>query len=363
MNFEYVCIECGERSQPDFFKLKCSDSDQSCFDIKYNEQSIGKDPILPLDKSEIVSMGEGGTPGVSLKNHFPELKDLICKLEYFSPTSSFKDRGSSILISAAKKYGVNEFVEDSSGNAGASMSAYAAMSGIKANIFAPESTPKSKLDQINIFGAKLHKIAGPRQESTTAARNFCDLSGIPYLSHNYNPFFIEGMKSFAYEIFNDYGQSITDIVIPVGNGSLLIGAQKGFDELKKLGKINISPKLHCVQVEGFSPISNKFNNNDWKFDQSSKTLAGGIAVTTPPRITQVLQCIKNSGSEAIIVSESSILGWHNKLALLGILSEITCAAAFSGVEQLKKMNIIGKDSKVLVPVTGSGLKDLANAKI
>ena len=363
MNFEYVCIECGEISEPNFFKLKCSESDQSCFDIKYNQKNSDQEITLPLKKSEIISMGEGGTPGISLKNHFPELNDLICKLEFFSPTGSFKDRGSSILISAAKKYGVKEFVEDSSGNAGASMSAYAAMSGIQANIFAPKSTPKSKLDQINIFGAKLHKIEGPRQESTIAARKFCDLSGTPYLSHNYNPFFIEGMKSFAYEIFEDYGESITDIVIPVGNGSLLIGAQKGFDELKELGKINTSPKLHCVQVEGFSPISNKFNNLDWEFNQLSKTLAGGIAVSEPPRIKQVLQCIESSGSEAIIVSESSILDWHNKLALLGILSEITCAAAFSGVDQLKKMNVIGKNSKVLVPVTGSGLKDLTNAKL
>ena len=363
MNFEYVCIECGETSKPDFFKLKCSDSDKSCFDIKYDEEVTHKDVALPLDKSEIISLGEGGTPGVSFKNHFPEFKDLICKLEYFSPTSSFKDRGSSILISAAKKYGVKEFVEDSSGNAGASMSAYASMSGIQANIFAPESTPKIKLDQIKIFGATLHKIEGTRQESTTAARKFCDLSGIPYLSHNYNPFFIEGMKSFAYEIVKDYGQSITDIVIPVGNGSLLIGAQKGFDELKKLGKIETSPKLHCVQVEGFSPISNKFNNLDWEFDQTSKTLAGGIAVSEPPRINQVLQCIEDSGSEAIVVSESSILDCHNKLALSGILSEITCAAAFSGVEQLKNMNVLNNNSKILVPIPGSGLKDLANARI
>ena len=363
MNIKYRCIECNRESPPDFFRLKCEESDYSCFDIFYEKKEHLSEIHLPVGSEDVIKLGEGNTPCISLKDNFPKINDLICKLEYFSPTSSFKDRGSSILISAAKKNGVLEFAEDSSGNAGASMSAYASHAGIKAHIFAPEITPSSKTDQIKMFGAELHKIPGPRQNSTEAVKKFCKETAIPYVSHNYNPFFIEGMKSFAYEIYEEYGELVSDIVIPVGNGSLTVGAFKGFNELKVAGKIKKIPKLHCVQVKGFSPISNKSNNIDWEFDTSSSTLAGGIAVSDPPRINQVIQCIIESEASAIVVDEEDILNWHKKIAKLGILSEITSAAVFAGVESLINMNKINEESVVLVPVTGSGLKDLSNVMI
>ncbi|MEC7920827.1 MAG: threonine synthase [Chloroflexota bacterium] len=361
MNHKYVCIECNKEFEADFFKLKCEESDYSCFDIKYYKSNANF-PVLP-SPLDIKSLGEGSTPVVSFKDKFSDLGDFIFKLEYFSPTGSFKDRGTSLLLSKAKEVGIKEFVEDSSGNAGASMSAYAKNLGMKCHIFVPDQTPLNKKSQIKIFGAELHNVPGPRQNSTIAAKEFCDKTSIPYVSHNYNPYFIEGMKSFAYEIFEEFNDRITDIVIPVGNGSLLIGAYKGFKELKNQGLINKIPKLHCIQVEGFSPISNKFMNLDWEFDVNSKTLAGGIAVSDPPRINQVIDAIKESESECEIVSEEKTLSWHKEIASWGILSEITCAAALAGTEKLLNRGVIGKDSNVIVPITGSGLKDLSNVKI
>ena len=360
MNHKYICIECKREFESDFFKLKCEESDYSCFDIKYYENNANI-PVLPSPLT-IRSLGEGSTPVVQFKDKFPELGDFIFKLEYFSPTGSFKDRGTSLLLSKAKESGVKEFVEDSSGNAGASMSAYAKNLGMKCHIFVPEQTPLNKKNQVKIFGGELHNVAGPRQNSTVAAKEFCNKTGIPYVSHNYNPYFIEGMKSFAYEIYEEFNEKITDIVIPVGNGSLLIGAYKGFNELKGLGLIKRIPKLHCIQMEGFSPIYKKFNNLDWQFDPSSKTLAGGIAVSDPPRINQVIECIRKSGAECEIVSEEKTLSWHKEIANWGILSEITCAAALSGTEKLLNRGVIGKDSNVVVPITGSGLKDLSSVK-
>lgn len=362
MNHKYICIECQREFQADFFKLKCEESDYSCFNIKYNEDKLSF-PVMPIPLEQIKTLGEGRTPTVSFKNKYPKVNDLIFKLEYFSPTSSFKDRGTSILLSLAKKNGITEFAEDSSGNAGASMSAYAMNLGLKAHIFAPQSTPESKKKQIKIFGADLHSIEGPRQNSALAVKDFCEKTGIPYVSHNYNPYFIEGMKSFAYEIYQDYQEDITDIVIPVGNGSLLIGAYKGFSELKTLGLINKIPKLHCIQIEGFSPISNKFNKKPWSFDSDSTTLAGGIAVSDPPRINQVLNCLSKSNSSSEIVSEHEVLKWHKEIATWGILSEITCAAALAGCEVLERKGIINKTSNVLVPITGSGLKDISNVNL
>ena len=360
MNHEYICIECKKEFEPDFFKLKCEESEYSCFDIRYFKNN-SHFPVFPSPLN-IETLGEGNTPVVRFKDKFPVLGDLMFKLEYFSPTGSFKDRGTSLLLSKAKEAGVKEFVEDSSGNAGASMSAYAKNLGMKCHIFVPEQTPLNKKNQVKIFGGELHNISGPRQNSTDAAKEFCRKTGIPYVSHNYNPYFIEGMKSFAYEIYDEFKEKITDIVIPVGNGSLLIGAYKGFHELKGLGLLRKIPKLHCIQMEDFSPIYQKINNFDWKFDASSKTLAGGIAVTDPPRINQVIECINASSGESEIVSEEKTLSWHREIANWGILSEITCAAALAGVEKLINKKVIGKNSNVLVPITGSGLKDLSNVK-
>ena len=166
------------------------------------------------------------------------------------------------------------------------------------------------------------------------------------------------MKSFGEEVFDKFGSEITDIVIPVGNGSLLLGAKKAYEELISLNKIKKMPKIHCIQVEGFSPIVKKLNNSKWEFDESSKTLAGGIAVTNPPRINQVVEAVKNSSGIGVEVSENETISWHRKLAKWGFLSEITCAAAMAGTEKLIELGVLNKISNVVIPITGSGLKDI-----
>ena len=149
------------------------------------------------------------------------LNNIYGKLEFISPTGSFKDRGSVLVVNIAKKENIRDFVEDSSGNAGASLSAYAALGKIKAHIFVPETACKGKVDQISIFGSELHKISGPRENSTIEAKLFAKKNNIPYLSHNLSPYFSEGMKSFAYEINESIG-SIDHMIFPTGNGSLLL---------------------------------------------------------------------------------------------------------------------------------------------
>ena len=355
MNYTYICTECRNTSKPNFFKLKCTMgdcefSDTACFDIVNS--------LNTSSKFDSYNLGEGNTPAVDISEKFPEVLSANLKLDYFSPTGSFKDRGTSVLIKQAHKNGVIEFAEDSSGNAGASMSAYAANIGMKAHIFTPRSTPENKKNQIKIFGSELHLIEGSRENSEIEVKKFTNSTGITYLSHNYNPYFIEGMKSFGEEVFNEFGHQVTDIVVPVGNGSLLLGAKKAYEELISLKKITRMPKLHCIQVEGFSPIVKKLNNFNWEFDESSKTLAGGIAVTNPPRINQVVEAVKSSSGIGMEVSESEIISWHRKLARWGFLSEITCAAAMAGTEKLIELGVLNKTSNVVIPITGSGLKDI-----
>ena len=166
-----------------------------------------------------------------------------------NPTGSFKNRGSGVLMSLAVEAGVTEVVEDSSGNAGASIAAYAARAGIGAHIFAPSSAPSAKLDQIAVYGATTHLIEGNRQDVTDAAMEFAGHNSIVYASHNLSPYFTEGTKTFAYEIVEQFNGGLPEhIVIPVGNGSLLIGAHRGFSEMKPRGAISAIPKLHAIQA-------------------------------------------------------------------------------------------------------------------
>ena len=150
-----------------------------------------------------------------------------------------------MLVSAASEENITEFVEDSSGNARASLSAYAAAAGIKAYVFAPASAAKGKLDQIAIFGSDLRTVAGPRQAATDAAKKFLDDHNLVYLSHNYSAYFAEGMKAVSYELMANLGDEIDHVVLPVGNGSLLIGLKKGYDELFSAGRIGSVPHLSC----------------------------------------------------------------------------------------------------------------------
>ena len=258
-----------------------------------------------------------------------------------------------MLISAAAEEGVGEFVEDSSGNAGASMSAYAARAGIKAHIFAPSTAAAGKLDQIRIFGAQLHLIDGPRQAATDAAAEFAKEHDIPYLSHALSPWFAEGVKAMVFEI-EFAGFDATDIVAPAGNGALLIGSYAGYLDTDR-------PRIHCVQSDAVQPLIRAVSGETWDADEAQPTVASGISVSAPPRASQAARAVASSGGSAVAVSDSSMLEWQNRLAQeAGIFCEVTSAAAFAGLETLARSGRIGKDARVVVPITGSGLKEPLN---
>lgn len=326
-----------------------------CEDIS----KLKQDPLVSLkNDKESFTLGEGNTPIIPLEKIGRKLglNNLFAKLEFMSPTGSFKDRGSSLVINIAKKEKVSEFVEDSSGNAGASLSAYAGASNIKAHIFVPETAGQGKLDQISIFGAELHKIAGPRESSTIAAKNFSEKNIIPYLSHNLSAYFSEGMKSFAYETYADLGE-VDHIIFPTGNGSLLLGTWRGFLDISNDKKCRL-PKLHAAQSKAIEPIVAEHNQTKWTFDPSITTIASGISVSNPPRLYEIVEAVKNSKGTSSSSSDQEALKWHEILAKEeGVFSEKTCAFSFSTLEKLVREGVIGKNEKVVIPITGSGLKE------
>lgn len=349
--FEQACADCGSVADAPSVRNVYSDCG-GVYDIRYFDASDAIEG-LPLAGEIAVDLGEGRTPLVKLDRLATELgiASLSAKLEFCSPTGSFKDRGSAVLVSAAAEEGIDEFVEDSSGNAGASMSAYAARAGMQAHIFAPSSAAQGKLDQIRIFGAELHLIDGPRQAATDAAAEFSEREGIPYLSHALSPWFAEGVKSIVAEIERDMGESPTDIVAPAGNGALLIGCFAGYPK-------DESPRIHCVQSTGVQPLIRAIEGEVWDADEARPTVASGISVSMPPRVRQAVRAVKGSGGSAVAVSDAAMLAWRERLASeVGIFCEVTSAAAFAGLEAMVGDGVIDEDARVVVPVTGSGLKE------
>ena len=365
MKYKFVCLNCKKSIKPNPNISTCPQPRcEGAFDIVYtnrNANSLQEVMIPLLNISNLTNLGQGNTPIVrlnTLSNHLG-IKNIYAKLEYMNPTGSFKDRGSAMMISALNEFGINEIVEDSSGNAGASISAYSAYSKMKSHIFVPEDAPKNKVSQIQLYGSIVHKIPGSRDNSAIAAIKYSKENSIPYSSHNLSPYFIEGTKFFGHEVINHFNDKQPDhILFPVGNGSLLIGSYKAYEERKKINPDIKIPKHHAIQTESIPPIIEIFSDNNWSPEQAKPTLANGIAILNPPRKYQSADVIKKTNGQGIKVSDESILDWQKKLAKKdGIFAEITSAAIFSGLEKLIKQKIILPGDDVLLPITGFGLKD------
>jgi threonine synthase len=320
--------------------------------------------LLPIDKDEcIVSLGEGLTP---LKR-VPRYGDVVgygnvlAKLDYLNPTGSFKDRGTTVNVSKLKELGVTAVMDDSSGNAGSSLAAYCASAGMECTLFVPGSTPSERLIQAQMYGAMVRKISGSRREVLKAAADASKTLGILYAPHNLSPFFLEGMKTFAYEVAEYMNWQVPDhIVFPVGGGTFFRGAWKGFNELVKLGMIDRIPSLHCVQSEACMPIVTAFRKGSRQTEPAAEgeTIARGIRISDPVRGTQDLDVLRRTGGKAVAVSDNAILRHQKLLASKeGIFVELTSCAVLAGLDELREMNAIRRSESVIVALTGFGLKD------
>jgi len=349
------CESCGGTLDVEYMNAQ---SNKYQMDLKN-----GMKMIVPLNNpGNFVSLGEGNTPVIRFPNVESQLglDRVFGKLEFMNPTGSFKDRGTFMMISIALEFNIDSLVEDSSGNAGASLSAYCAKTGLKAHIFAPESAPYSKLGQIKTYGAQVHLINGSRDYVTSEAKSFYKKNNYIYASHVFSPYYVEGTKSFAYEIAKQFDFNIPEnIIFPVGNGSLIIGCWKGLNELFNNKKIDKIPRLHCVQSDQFIPviqeIAGDFGGNSLKNPHS---VAGGISVSSPARKKEVAEIVNNSFGKGVSVSDEEIIEWQKFSATReGIFCEPTSATVFAGLKKLLDSSEIESKDSVLVPVTGFGLKD------
>ena len=279
------------------------------------------------------------------------------KLEWFNPTGSFKDRGSSVMLSFLRQIGVDAVLEDSSGNGGSSVAGFGAAGGMRVKILAPASTSPAKIAQVRAYGAEVQLVEGPREASEAEAIR---QSGETfYASHNWQPFFLEGTKSLAYELWEDFGFRAPDnIIIPVGAGSSLLGCAFGFRELMKAGQIAKLPRLFVAQPLNCSPIDASFQAGvDTPVPREvHKTIAEGTAIKRPMRLREIISALRESGGGTIALTEEEIVAALRRLARQGLFAEPTCASAAAALDKLSSAGIIKAGESTVVIVTGTGLK-------
>ncbi len=304
---------------------------------------------LPAE-AKPVSLGEGRTPLVRRRIGGQE---VAFKLDFLQPSGSFKDRGASVLMTLVKWLGVPTVVEDSSGNAGAAMAAYAAAAGVRCTIFSPDYTPDGKLTQIRLYGAQVVKVPGTRQDTNEAAIKAAEAAF--YASHLWNPFFAQGLASAAYELWEQmHGEAPSAVIVPAGSGGYLEGLFIGFRALIRAGYARTMPRLIGVQADHCAPLhlAWKVGLRDYAPIEPQPTIAEGIAVQRPPRAAAVLAAIRASGGCTVGVSEAEIVDATRTLFGLGLFAEPTSAATLAG---WRKLSAAERDGAVLI-LTGSGLK-------
>jgi len=301
-----------------------------------------------------ISMGEGCTP--LIERPWGALRPLF-KCEWFSPTGSFKDRGASVMLSFLRGIGIGAVLEDSSGNGGAAIAGYGAAGGLSVKVLAPAYTSPAKIAQVRAYGAEVELVEGPREASQ--AKAIRQSASIFYASHNWQPFFLEGTKTLAYELWEDLGFTAPDaVVVPVGAGSLLLGLHFGFGELLRAGQIARLPRLIAAQPLNCSPLAASFAAGvDVAIARETKpTVAEGTAIKAPLRLREMIAALRQSGGEAVAIPEADIVAALRRLAAIGLFVEPTSATAAAALDALAAAGRIGARERVVVVLSGSGLK-------
>ncbi len=358
-----VCQKCQQSYSVDqaLWRCRCGGLLDLEFQAGFDLEQIRRRPpslwryreALPIERDDsLVSFGEGFTPLLPVDF---EGRKVWVKQDQLFPTGSYKDRGAAVLISKVKELGITEVVEDSSGNAGCAVAAYCAAAKIACHIYVPEDTALGKLAQIRLYGADLQRIPGSREDTGRAVMAAAET--IYYASHSWNPFFFHGTKTWAFEVVEQLGWQAPDtVILPAGNGTLLIGAALGFGELLAAGVIRHMPKLVAVQAAGCAPLAlaARMGLSAVPAIDKQDTLAEGIAIALPVRGMEIVRAVQAGGGEFLTVSEAEIGASLRQMVRQGFYIEPTSAATTAGVTQYLRR--APRDERIVSVFTGHGLK-------
>lgn len=341
---------------------------------KWNREEVAKGPtnmwryapVLPVrNASNIVSLGEGMTPLLPTRRIGKQLgaHDLLVKDEGINPTGSFKARGLSCAVSMCVELGIRKVAIPSAGNAASALAAYAAAAGIEAYIFMPRDVPQANYIECKAFGAHVTLVDGLISDCGKMVAERKDAEGWFDISTLKEPYRIEGKKTMGYEVAEQLGWKLPDVIFyPAGGGVGLIGMWKAFAEMQALGWISSHrPKMIAVQTEGCQPVVRAFERGESKsqFWENAHTVAAGLRVPKPLGDALMLDAIRKSGGTAIAVSDEELLDATLELSRAeGIFAAPEGGACIAALGKLLANGFLKPEEKIVIYNTGAGLKYL-----
>lgn len=380
----FQCLECARTFRVDKIKYVCPECGGN-LDVRYDYERISQqfskavlaaDPnftmwryraLLPIaDSSPVPPLAVGWTPLYDAPRLAAEfgIRQLLVKDDGRNPTASFKDRPSALAVVKAMEAGAAVATTASSGNAGAALAGMCASVGMKSVIFVPATTPAAKVAQLQIYGATVVLVEGSYEQACELCLAASERFGWYQRTTGYNPFTAEGKKTAAFEIAEQLNWQVPDrVLVGVGDGNIIGGLWKGFCDLQRLGWIERLPKLTGVQAAGAAPLVAAVNGDGVIRSVRGHTVADGINVGDPRDGTRALQAMRASGGGAVAVSDEEIIAAIPRLArATGVFAEPGAAAAFAGFVKLRESGAIKSDERVVLIITGSGLKDINTAR-
>lgn len=319
------------------------------------------EPLLPVESLQGVSLGEGGTDLVAAPSLSADLDvNLSLKLEGANPTGSTKDRGSAVVVAHALERGDDVVACASTGNAAASVAAYAARSGLDCCLFVPERAPDAKAVQPLVYGADVLSVDGTYDDAFELCERVTAASGWLDRSAGATPYIDAGARTLGYELAEQPDRVPDWVVVPMGNGGTIASAWRGLKTFADHGLVDDTPRMLGVQAAGTTPIHDAVNGTG---SGGGETCADSIDVGTPHRLEDARAAIEDSGGTSVAVSESAIRSATARLgAEEGVFVEPACAAALAGVEQARADSTIDSGAAVVAVMTGTGLKDTTTAR-
>ncbi len=375
---DLICLRCNRTYTPKMLAWRC-DECQGVLDVANFPVFIDVEELMqhtasmwryastmPIELDVTVSLGEGMTPLIQAH----ERPNLRLKLDFLMPTLSFKDRGAVVLATLAKRLGIAEAMVDSSGNAGTAVAAYFARAGIPCTVYVPAGTSDGKLSQMRAHGATVVLVPGTRADTSRAAEGAAGEPGVMYASHVHNPYFLHGVKTYGYEIWEQSGFRLPEtVVLPVGNGTMVLGCALAFNELVAAGLADRVPVIIGVQAQGCAPLEQAMYNGARGAVpvEAVGTIAEGIAIVAPPRGEQILAAIRASGGTIVAVTNDQTAAARADLARQGLFVEPTSAVCWAAVLAADDSGTPPRSTwaaalphlraeDVVVPLCGAGLK-------
>lgn len=381
-NFSYLCPKCGtiEPNQP-LKGVLLIEYEYSSLKKQFNRQDFMKLPVgqfwlypqlLPLkyhrqgDQIRYEKIARTQLNRLRLTDH-PILEYVFedRKINFFddtrNPTLSYKDRASSLVALKALQLGISDISVASTGNAASSLAGICARLALHSHVFVPSSIPAEKLIQIQSFGAKIYLVDGNYDQAFNLCVEISKIKNWYNRNTAFNALTIEGKKSAAYDLFISLKGELPDIIfVPVGDGVVISGIFKGLWELHQLGWIQKLPKLIAVQAEGSDALLRYLDTGIFEY-KAPTTIADSISAGAPRNLYMAAHAVKESRGEGLVVSDQEISNAQKILAQqMGLLVEPAAAASFAGYVKFKE-NISVKD-KILIMLTGNGLKDVKALK-